>query len=649
MFSRCRTALRCVVAFAAVACADPARAQSARPDVAREPLRVAVDASDAPQKIYHVRTTIPVRSGPFAFVYPKWIPGYHGPVGPIEALVNLRVSAGGTPLPWRRDLVDPYAFETEVPAGATSLDVAYDIVGATSHNGQNDVVSTSQLAILEYSNFVVYPRGATAVETPVAASLTLPRGWTFGTALPVRGRSGDTIAFAPASLYTLVDSPVIAGAHERSFDLGSGHVLDVAADGAAALELTPKFLVGMKHLVAEGPALYGGRHFRDYHFLLAMSDAIAPNGIEHHESSDNRTSERYAMDDATYRSFVDLLPHEYSHSWNGKYRRPSDLAVADYQEPEKTDLLWVYEGMNQYNGEKLSTRARLNSFADELDFLAISAASMDVESGRSTRPIRDTADAAAMLYQAPSAYKALRRSAGDFYTEGDLIWLDADVTIRRLTHGARSLDDFERLFAGGTTTSVPALEPYTEAQLYALLGRVVPYDWPGFFRDRIATATARAPLGGIVGGGYRLAYADKPSDLFKAIETERKIVDATYSLGIVFGNDGESLGKVDDILTGSDAFAAGVAPGMRALAVDGRKFSADALHDALRAHRGSSVPLRLIVANEDYVKVVDVVASTGERYPHLVRDPSRPDLLAGIYAPKTFVPSADRAERHETR
>jgi len=605
------------------------------------PLRIAVDATQAPQKIYHVRATIPVSAGPFAFVYPKWIPGYHGPTGPIEAFVDLRVSAAGKPVAWRRDLSDPYAFGLTVPAGATALDVAYDIVGASSHNGQGDVVSTSQLALLEYSNFVIYPRGATAEGTPVLATLTLPKGWTFGTALPVASRSGDTIAFAPASLYTVVDSPVIAGAHQKSFDLGDGHVLDVAADGAAALALTPKYLTGMKHLIAEGPALYGGKHFRDYHFLLTMSDAISPNGIEHHESSDNRAPEKYASDDATYRAFVALLPHEYSHSWNGKYRRPADLAVPDYQQTEVTDLLWVYEGMNQYNGEKLSTRARLNTFADQLDFLAAAAASMDVESGRRTRPIRDTADAAPILYQAPGAYKSLRRSAGDFYTEGNLIWLDADVTIRRLSHGAKSLDDFEKLFAGGTTTGVPSIVPYSENDIYALLGRIAPYDWAGFFKDRIATASAHAPLAGIVDGGYTLVYTDKPSELFKASETERKTINTMYSLGIVFGAEGESLGKIEDISTDSKAFAAGLAPGMRVIAVDGRKFGADALRAALRAHKGSSVPLQLIVASDDFFKIVAVEASAGERYPHVVRDRTKPDVLAQIYAPKTFVPAAD--------
>jgi len=604
-------------------------------------LRVVVDASQAPQKIYHVSVDMPAREGSFAFVYPKWIPGYHGPVGPIEAVVNMRVTAGGVALAWRRDLVDPYIITTIVPAGVRELGVAFDVVSATSRNGQNPAVSTAQLALLEYSNFVVYPQGARADDTRVEASLRLPAGWTIGTALPVASKGGDTVVFAPASLYTLVDSPIIAGAHERAFRLDEKHVLDVAGDSAAAIAVSPKFLAGMKHLIAEGPALYGGEHYRDYHFLMTLSDPIGFEGIEHHESSDNRATEKYLADEAGYRVSADLLPHEYSHSWNGKYRRPADLATPDYQAPQKTDLLWVYEGLNQYNGEKLATRARLTSFSDQLDELAIAAASMDNESGRATRPLRDTADSAPFLYQAPGAYRGARRSAGDFYTEGDLIWLDADVTIRRLTGGARSLDDFCVLFAGGSSAGVPHVKPYAEADVYALLGRVAPYDWASFFRSRIATAQPHAPLGGIVGGGYRLTYTDRPSDFFKARETQRKQIDATYSIGVLLANDGDNAGTIRDIRLDSAAFAAGLAPGMRVVAVDGRKFSPDTFHEALRAHARKASSLQLIVAHDDFFRVVEIDARAGERFPHLVREPGEPDVLAKIYAPKTFAPSQE--------
>ena len=597
-------------------------------------MRVAVDATQAAQSIYHVKVTMPASPGPFTFVYPKWIPGYHQPAGPIEGVVGLRVFGSGTRLDWRRDLVDMYAVHATVPPGASNVEVDFDVVGAESKNGQNTPVNTSQLAVVEYSNFVVYPQGKTAYDTQVEASLTLPPGWTFGTALPVAASSGGSVTFKPAMLYTLIDSPVIAGAHERSFPLAANEQLDAASDSAAGLVLTPKFLTGMRHLVAEAPQLYGGKHYRDYHFLLTLSDAIPVEGVEHHESSDNRASEQYAADDNKYVYGADLLPHEYSHSWNGKYRRPAGLFPPDYQQPEKTDLLWVYEGLNQYNGEKLATRARLNSFAIQLDELAEAAASMDVESGRAWRPIRDTADAAPILYVAPDAYYSIRRSAGDFYTEGDLIWLEADVTIRKLTHGAKSLDDFCKLWGNGSqTTAAPRVNPYDENTVIELLNRVAPYDWTGFFEKRIATIQPNAPLGGITGGGYKLVYTETPSALEKGQEPQAKgEIDARFSIGLVLTADG----TVRDILTQSSAFRAGLSPGQKIVAIDGRRFTADTLHDALKAHKGGTAPMQVIVSSGDFLRTVQIDAREGERHPHLVRVAGTTDELAKIYAPKTF-------------
>ena len=391
----------------------------------------------------------------------------------------------------------------------------------------------------------------------------------------------------------------------------------------------------MRRLVDEGPALYGGKHYRDYHFLLTLSDEVGIEGIEHHESSDDRAGERYAADDAEYSTFADLLPHEYSHSWNGKYRRPADLAVPNYQDPEETDLLWIYEGLNQYNGEKLSTRAGLNDFQTQLDELAEAAASMDVESGRDWRPIQDTADGAPFLYVAPNQYYETRRSAGDFYTEGDLIWLDADVTIRKLTHGKKSLDDFCKLWGDGSdTTNAPRVHGYDEATMLAYMTQVVPYDWKAFFDARIARIEPRAPLGGITDGGYSLVYSDKPTELEKHREEvgKSKTIDVRYSLGMRLGEDGTVL----NILQRSSAFAAGLAPGWKILAVDGRKFGNDALKDALAAHKGRTIPMQLIVANGDFFKTVAIDASSGERYPHLVRNAAIEDRLGSIYTPRTY-------------
>ena len=628
------TTLICALGFAFVAQPFASSAAQAAPGAT---IALAVDATQTAQKLYRVRERIDgLAPGPFAFVYPKWIPGYHSAVGPIEGVVSLKVSTSGQTLDWRRDLVDAYEVHTTLPAGASSAEIDFDVVGADSRSGQIEPESTSQTADIEFSNFIVYPAGAVATQTSVAASLTLPAGWTFGTALPVSAASGATVTFKPASLYTVVDSPVIAGAHEKSYALSPLEELDISGDSAQSVEPTARFLTGMKHLVAEAPALYGGRHYRDYHFLLTVSDPIGFEGIEHHESSDNRAPEDYVEKDENYLAATDLLAHEYSHSWNGKYRRPADLATPDYQAPELTDLLWVYEGLNEFNGEKLATRARINTVATQRDKLAMTAANMDYEVGRKWRPIRDTADGAPFLYGTPREYYNLRRSAGDFYAEGDLIWLDADVTIRKLSGGTKSLDDFCKLWGNGSdTASVPIFKGYDRAEVIGLLNRVMPYDWAGFFKARIDDVSEHAPLGGIENGGYKLVYTEMPSEVEKKENEDRKVVDERFSIGLSASAEN---GRVGDVLVNSAAFAAGLAPGDTIVAVDGRKFKADVLTDAIKAHKGGSTPLSLIYNDGDYFRTASIDARSGERYPHLVRVAGAPDILKDVYAPRTFVP-----------
>jgi predicted metalloprotease with PDZ domain len=622
-----------ILSLALVSLGGPGSAQAA------SPLTIAVDASDAPQGIDHVVVTMPATPGAFTFVYPHWIPGYHGPVGPVEDVVSLNVSVNGTQIPWRRDLVDFYAFHTNLPAGANRLRVAFDVVRADSRTGELSPVGDANIAVLEYSMFAMYPQGGVAMDIPVDATLKLPDGWNFGTALPVASRSGSSVAFARASLYTVVDSPIESGRFYRAIPLGGEHELDVAADSASALAIAPSVLTGMQHLVAEGPALYGVKHYRDYHFLLALSDNIALQGVEHHESSDNRDFEEYLTDPAKFRADVsDLMSHEYSHSWNGKYRRPAGLFVANYQDAERTDLLWVYEGLNEYLGRLLSTRARLNSFGDELEALANSAAMMDYERGRDWRPLQDTADEAPLAYMSPEQWYELRRSARDFYTEGHLLWLEVDVTIRKLTKGSRSIDDFCKLWAAGGSPT-PSVKTYTAQDVYALLNQVAPYDWAAFFEQRIAQIRPHAPLGGITGGGYTLVFDANRGEVAKQQEEDFKTANFLYSLGLTISSESGDEGRVRDVVPRSPADAAGIAPDMKIIAVNGRKYTLDLLHRIVKESAGSKGPIELIVSNGDFFKVAEVEWNGGERYPHLKRDPSTPDLLNAIYAPKTFVPS----------
>jgi predicted metalloprotease with PDZ domain len=438
-------------------------------------------------------------------------------------------------------------------------------------------------------------------------------------------------------LTTLVDSPVDAGRYFRRIPLARDPAceIDVVADSSAALAMRPELIAGYEHLVREGPALYGDRHYRDYHFLLALSDTLPSDGIEHHESSDNRVDEDYATDPDSFLAESDLLAHEYSHSWNGKYRRPASLTTPDFQAPMKTDLLWVYEGMNQYLGELLTARSRLITLEEQRESLAMSAASMDAEGGRNWRPLRDVADEAPILYVSPSAWAARRRNAGSIYAEGMLVWLEIDTIVRRESRGRKSLDDFLHLYTRGGTP-VPSVKTYDLDEIVALLQATVPYDWRNFLHERIDLVQPRAPLGGIENAGWRLTYSDEPTAMWLASEETNKITDLRYSLGITVSGSGTPTGTIGDVEPGSPAAASGIFPGMRLVAVNGRQWSADILHAALAQAKQTHQPIQLLVTSDDYYETIAVAAYGGSRYPRLERIAGTPDLLSRIWAPRTF-------------
>ncbi|MBI4168911.1 MAG: M61 family metallopeptidase, partial [Acidobacteria bacterium] len=463
------------------------------------------------------------------------------------------------------------------------------------------------------------------------ASIQLPSGWRYGTALRPRREAGDVAEFRTVSLETLVDSPLLAGEFLRIIDLSPGgspaHFLVIAADSAAALGMSDDHIEQHRQLVREGLALFGGHHYESYRFLLALSDHVAHFGLEHHQSSDNRVPERTILDEEMRRNHAGLLPHEFVHSWNGKYRRPAAIATPDYQEPMKTDLLWTYEGLTSYLGGVLAARSGLRSIEDYRDDLAILAARLDRQPGRLWRPLTDTAVAAQLLYYAPENWRSLRRGT-DFYDEGELIWLEADVLIRQRTGGKKSLDDFCRLFFGGPS-GPPAVKPYTFDDLSEALDRIAPYDWRAFFNERVNRTGPGAPLGGFEKAGWRLTQADKIPPLLKSREEENKSTDATASLGVLI-KDG---GLLADVVPGLPADLAGIGPGMKLVAVNGRRYTPKVLRAALRAGANGGETLTLLVENEDYFTSFQVDYKGGERYPTLQRDPARPDILADILKP----------------
>ena len=597
-----------------------------------QPIKLIVDATHAPEKILHAQLQIPVGAGEIKLVYPKWIPGEHGPTGPIADLTGLQFFANGQRLSWRRDLDEVFTFHVTVPQGVTTLEAKLDLVMPAPPEGFSSGASaTTQLDMLSWNQVVLYIADRHTDNIPIIASLKLPAGWHFGTALPVASEAGGQINFEQVSLTTLVDSPVLAGAHFRRIPLTPEgpiqHYIDEVADGDAALQMPPETIAQYKRLIAETGALYGARHYRDYHFLLTLSDHTAHFGLEHHESSDDRVPERTMVDDDARWLSASLLPHEMTHSWNGKYRRPKGLATADYQVPMQGDLLWVYEGLTQYLGDILAPRAGLWTKQQFLDQTAETAAALDHTPGRAWRPLQDTADAAQILYSTPPEFESWRRSV-DYYPEGFLIWLEADTIIRQQTKGQKSINDFCLIFHGGGNTP-PKVVTYTFDDVVSTLNQVTPYDWKKFLRDRLDTYGPGAPLGGIINGGWKLVYDDNQSDYTKDMEKVRNAVDARFSIGLAL----DDKGGVHDVIVDSPAWKAGIAPGTTIVAVNGRKFNADILRDSLKEGKGSGRNLELLVMNGDYYKSFTLNYHDGEKYAHLVRDESKPDVLSDIIKP----------------
>jgi predicted metalloprotease with PDZ domain len=573
---------------------------------------------------------MPVRPGPLVLYYPEWIPGEHMPDGPIVNVAGLKFAVGGKTLPWRRDLVDMFAFHLDIPQGASSLDIDLDFLLSAPATGYSAGASaTAFLNMLSWNQVVLYPQGYPVSELTFVPSLRLPPGWQFATALPGAKQNGDTIDFAPVSLDTLVDSPVLAGRYFRVVQLAPGetpsHEIDIAADSAAALAMTPETEMHFRRLVAETGALFGVRHYRDYHFLLTLSDDVAHFGLEHHESSDDRDDERSLIDERQLVVFADLLPHEFVHSWNGKYRRPADLTTPDYHQPMKDDLLWVYEGLTEYLGEVLTARCGLRNMQQSREDLARVAAEWGSYPGRTWRPLQDTADSAVFLYNADADWQNWRRGV-DFYEEGELLWLDVDATLRRLTNDQKSMNDFCRILYGGPGGE-PALKTYTFDDIVATLNGLAPYDWAGFLRTRLDSTAPDTPSEAVENSGWKIVYNDEPNEIEETRDIVRKRVTLTFSLGLWLLEDGSIL----DVVYGGPSYKAGMAPGMRVTAVNGQQYSPEMLKEAIDAAKTTKEPIRLIVANGSEVETHLVDYHGGLRYPHIERDTSRPDYLGEIF------------------
>jgi predicted metalloprotease with PDZ domain len=599
-------------------------------------LTVHVDARETARGILHVKQTFRVTPGPFAITYPSWLPGEHAPTGPNVDVAGLFVEAKGQRLAWRRDGRDVNTLRFTVPAGVSSVDLRFDFLLENGTDGYTSAAcSTPNLLLLSWNQVTYYPAGRRSDAVTCEASLTLPDGWQHATALePALGApAGEVIRFAACDLTTLVDSPVLAGRHFRTVDLGtSGGApvrLRMACDSEAGLAIPDSEVDKLRALVREADSLFGARHFRHYDFLVTLSDHTAHFGLEHHQSSDDRVPERTFIDGDLRLRRAGLLPHEYVHSWNGKFRRPTGLATGDYHTPMQGEMLWVYEGLTSYLGLVLTARSGLRTPEQSRDDLAVIAASIEANRGREWRPLFDTGVHAQELYSARDAWAAWRRGV-DFYDEGVLVWLDVDVTLRRLTKGRRTLDDFCRVFHGGANRGAE-LKPYGLDEIVAILNGLQPYAWRDFLEERVYRVAPHAPVGGITAGGWNLVWADSLGPVQKAQESVNGTVVEDYSLGFTLSG---SDGRVRDLIPGSPADRAGVAPDMKVVAVNGRRFSKDVLRDAVTATR-QGAGLELLLENKEFFRTVRLDWREGRRHPALSRENGLRDHLGEVLAPRS--------------
>ncbi|HUY11408.1 MAG TPA: M61 family peptidase [Candidatus Dormibacteraeota bacterium] len=595
---------------------------------ASNPETLLLDAREAPRGIMIAHLHIPAQPGNFTVVYPKWIPGEHGPTGPIGDLDMLSVRVNGKKVEWRRDLVNLYAFHVQVPAGANAIDVTFREI----ENANGDTMGTSKIAIVNWNRDLLYQSDTNARDVIVKSSIILPAGWHYGSSMPRASRTGQQIDFKPVTLAFIVDTPLDMGQYAKKIVLwqqGSAkQVLDAFADHPEDLNFSPKLIKEYKRMTPQALALYGARHWYVYHSLLTLSNSIGFQGIEHHQSSDNRAPEDFMTNPMMQLAAGDLLTHEFSHSWNGKYRRPFDLYQPNFQIPERTELLWVYEGMNQYLGDLLSFRMGIRKASLYPEYLATVYARMDTERGRDYRPIIDLTTSAPYLYQSGGDYTSLRRTAGDFYSEGELMWLDVDTIIRKESHGTKSLDTFLHLYAGPPNTG-PITVLYNREQIEGLLAKVVPYNWHAFFQKYVYSVAVHPP-DAITRAGFTLVYNAKPNKFMQAGMALRHYVDAWYSLGITMG----PTGAIGDVRRGSPAWTAMLSPHEKVVAIDGRAFSPKVLTRALVRAQKNKQPIALLIESNGYFNSVNVSYTGGPQYPHLVRIKGTTDMLAQIMARK---------------
>ena len=619
----CKAGLACVILAAAgvAAAAD---------------MTVRLDVRNLARKRVHSDVTIAATPGPLTLVFAKWMPGEHGPTGPLDVMIELEIRANGQRLAWTRDPFDMHAFRIDVPVGADRVEVSMDCALQTEDGGFSEgSSSTEQLAVISWNEALLFPKAIDAEKFTAIATLRVPAEWTIASGMESRVGADGTVQFEEIPLARLIDSPVQIGRYTKLVEVpGSAprpelrHRIALAADSAAALALPDDFAVGYGRLVAEAGALFGSRMYRHYTWLLTLSDHVAIFALEHHESSDSRREEIALLEADRRMDAAGLLGHEYVHSWNAKYRRPAGLVSPDYQKPLDGTLLWVYEGLTNYWGDVLTTRAGLMTPEEYRETVASFAGVFDVQTGVRWRPLADTAVAAQVLMDSPSTLESSRRGT-DYYEASDFLWLDVDAQLRAQSHGRLSLDDFARRFYSGDS-GAPALKPYVEQDIYDTLSTIAPGDWRTFMRRHLDSTDTTALLGALERSGWRLAYTAQKNVWVEFTQKRKQIFDRRWSIGLVLDENG----AVVDLIEDRAAARAGMGPGMKLVAVNGRKYSLDALDTAIADAEKAKQPIELLIENSEYYRTIPVAYYDGPRFPHLQRIAGKPDLLSAILAPR---------------
>jgi predicted metalloprotease with PDZ domain len=592
-------------------------------------IQLTVDASDVARGIFKVHEHVPVTGpGDFVMLYPEWLPGTHSDEGQINKVAGFHASAGGQELHWVRDTLDVYGFHITVPQGVSAVDIDFQYLSPTAGN-QGRVVATPDMASIEWIANSMYPAGYYVRDIPIQASVIVPTGWKVATALRPSAQSADRVDYPATSYEILMDSPLIAGAHYRKIPLSPDVTLDVIADNEAELAAKPEQIAAHRRLVEQAVKTMGTQHYDHYDFLLTISDSLGGEGLEHHRSSEDGTGLGYFTHWDERLRDRNLLPHEYTHSWDGKYRRGADLWTPDYRTPMQDSLLWVYEGQTQFWGYVFGARSGMLSKQDTLDAIAATAAAYSTGTpGRSWRALVDTTNDPIIAQRAPQPWRSWQR-AEDYYSEGQLMWIDVDRILREQSHGKRSIDDFARAFFGMRDRDYGELT-YTVDDVAKTLNSVVPYDWRDYLQRRVYDIAPQAPLEGITKGGYQLAYTAEPTKWIKNAESQNKYSDLTYSGGFTVGGDG----KVGSVLWGSPAFNAGMTIGTQVVAVNGHTFDGDALKDAIKAANGTSATVSLLLKHADTYRTVNLDWHGGLRYPHLQKVGKGQGSLDALLAPR---------------